>query len=240
MPEGSRFGPIRWLQRPYRFLKYGYWEPRYSDISRFLSARFSARNDLIIVQVGANDGVKNDGVRPWLLSGRYSRAILVEPSPFAFAMLESSSGHLPNVELVNVAISSCSGKMDFYEVGETDDWVDSRFCSRLSSFDREVIRKQHFYRPEYEQFIRAISVDVVTLRELCSSRDIKKIDYLYIDAEGHDFEILKSIEGIDVDISVIQYEWVNLTRSDILNSFAVLRKMGFSLAQEGRDVIAAK
>ena len=51
-----------------------------------------------------------------------------------------------------------------------------------------------------------IKSNSITFERLCEELNVKNIDFLQIDTEGFDSEIIKSINLKEIDISVIRYE----------------------------------
>jgi hypothetical protein len=51
-----------------------------------------------------------------------------------------------------------------------------------------------------------IVAPAMTFMELCEKHDIKHIDFLQIDTEGYDAQIIKSIDFSKVDIDILKYE----------------------------------
>jgi len=57
------------------------------------------------LQIGANDGLRNDPIREHILRNQWD-GVLVEPIPGIFEILVNNYNKLPELEFVNAAISS--------------------------------------------------------------------------------------------------------------------------------------
>jgi hypothetical protein len=65
--------------------------------------------------------------------------------------------------------------------------------------------------------ITSIKVKNTTINELFDKYNLKKIDILFIDAEGSDDEIIKSINFDDYDIQKIYFENIHIKDKNIYN-----------------------
>ena len=73
-------------------------------LSFFVRSLKMSKQTLLLVQVGAHDGVMQDPVRQ-LVSRLGLDAVLFEPLPDAFARLSTSYASIPSARLVNAAIA---------------------------------------------------------------------------------------------------------------------------------------
>ncbi len=88
------------------------------------------------------------------------------------------------------------------------------------------------YRPEEKKFKNRFQTKRVVIKKLCdyvAEKNINHIDFLKIDCEGHDFEVIKGCERFIDNIKYIQFEnfvkfYDNKTLDDI---FAYLKGWNF-------------
>src|SRR6476659_553208 len=84
----------------------------------FLDAYFASPEEKCVIQVGANDGIMCDPLRPYLASGRARsiRAVLIEPIPLYFEKLKDLYADYPNINVLNVACGASAGIAPLYFV----------------------------------------------------------------------------------------------------------------------------
>jgi hypothetical protein len=61
-----------------------------------------------------------------------------------------------------------------------------------------------------DKLIRSISVNCLTISNIVDKYDIINLDYLFIDAEGYDYEIIKSIDFGKCNIKNIKFESMHI------------------------------
>jgi FkbM family methyltransferase len=201
--------------------------------------------DVTFVQIGANDGLRNDPVREFVVRDRW-RGILVEPLPNAFRLLKKNYAYLSDRRLtfVNAAISAKDGQLIFYTL--SDEYLQSLNsevaldCMRKSSFDRRHVER--FIAGKHpDAAIVGLPVPCLTFSNLLDTygRYLGVIDLVVIDAEGHEPEIFAAMDFTIYRPSVIFFESSNLgERSDqILNRLAANR---YEVHELGGDAIAVQ
>ena len=100
---------------------------------------------------------------------------------------------------------------------------------------------QHLERIERELKIHggektSITVPCFTLEKIVADHMLAKIDYLSIDTEGGELEIVESLRNVKVKVSVVSVE-NNYGDWRIFNS---LRRQGYKLVAEAGDEIYRK
>ena len=94
-----------------------------------------------------------------------------------------------NIIFLNIAISNTDGTLKLYTTSLTNDfnklpiWTD-----QLSS-----VNKNHIKSQRKEIIVDEIEVPCKRLNTVISNYGIKHIEYLIVDTEGHDFEILMDL-----------------------------------------------
>lgn len=137
---------------------------------------FESKRDGFYVDVGANDPVFNNNTRRFYL--RDWRGVNIEPSPLPFQKLVRER---PKDINLNVAIGPKRGNMTFYHVADE---------STFSSFDKVVADRMAAL---VRSTVRPELVEVLTLRDIFEEHAHgRKVDFLSVDAEGYDLEVLKS------------------------------------------------
>lgn len=191
--------------------------------------------NMTILQIGAYDGRSGDPVHDFLT--RHSvRSVLVEPQPTAFERLALTYKQCPHVTLVNAAIAPEDGEMLFYAVRPTSSGPDWMF--QLASFNKTVLLKHKKYLPDLEAMIQTTTVNCLSPRSLLRSQGITRLDVLIVDAEGHDAELIRAFQRIDVRPTVLFFEHKHLSRNDYDECVMGLVADGYRIASLKDDTLA--
>jgi FkbM family methyltransferase len=158
-----------------------------------------------LLDIGANDGVTFSNSRA--LIEREWVADLVEPSPKAFERLEVLYEGNKNVYLWNCAISNQSGHAFLLESGSLIDKGDTSLVSSLKKDETVRWKKVDFVKVE---------VETCTINDLSAYSDIPNWDFISIDAEGYDLEILRQIDLTNTQLLCIEWNSVDVLRKSIL------------------------
>jgi FkbM family methyltransferase len=164
----------------------------------------AARDAFTVVQIGAYVGdTPNDPLYDFLrgtLPGHPARrAILVEPVRDYFDALRAAYKDLPTVRLENVAIAEEEGERDFYRLAPGIDPTEHGFMewvAQLGSLrpDRWDRYEGHQGAKDFWHQHRTVErVQCWTFDELLG-HGLEHVDLLQIDAEGYDYEILRTID----------------------------------------------
>jgi len=181
----------------------------------------------IRIDVGANLGTVS---LPWL-EDQDVVVYAFEPEPAAFGQLLSRSHNHPRYHCINKAISSVEGLRDFYVSVDPS-------SSSLLPYTEEGIKKWKCPPQRKHGIKEIIKVEAVTLYRFLEENNITIVDFLKVDAQGHDLEVIKSAENkiqniIDVEFEVQitdfkLYEW----SSSLAESFDYMKKMDFSFIKK--------
>jgi FkbM family methyltransferase len=162
---------------------------------------FLGKKDKVIVDLGANEGLY---VLKMKENSPNAKIIAVEPNPEAFRILKKNveTNNLSDVMLVNSAVSSKNGKVNF----------------EIIKGSTEVGALKLYEKFENRGEIRKISVTSITLEKLFNMFNLNKIDLLKMDVEGTELEILKSAESILPKIKkvVVEYHGAQKTKKGVI------------------------
>lgn len=198
----------------------------------------------VFVKVGANDGITLDPCSDILFADTTWNGLLIEPVPHCFERLRNNFIDSKRFSLEQVAISSTPGRATFYYVDREaiksipglGPWVD-----QLGSFDKNHIIK-HFIscnlNGAIEPFIIECEVEVCTLSEVLKRNRIQDVHLLHIDTEGHDFEILKTVDFVNHAPLIIFVEHNHLSSVQKAEMRHFLRRHGYSVHNCGHDYFA--
>ncbi len=140
--------------------------------------RFFGGHKGTFLDIGANDGITLSNT--YALAELGWRGVYVEPSEDAFNRIPITKG----LHKFNVAIGTHNGTCTFYEMGNH---LNANDVSLLSSIKKTELKRW----PGID--FRERMTDVWTYDTLINNSVYKYFDFISIDAEGMDFEILEQI-----------------------------------------------
>jgi len=149
---------------------------------------------------------------------------LVEANPINISKIKTSYKNYSNVKIFNIGVTSEDKKKIRFYYAE-DDAPHYQTCSMS-------VDSVKFHHPSSK--ISSFEIDAVNTSKFFEQNNIKKIDYLFIDLEGIDFEVLSSINFKKIDIRNISIEYINLeSKKKKMINFLINR--GFSYCGYGYD-----
>ena len=179
---------------------------------------FNKRNGFFI-DIGAHDGISYSNSLFFEKFNDWS-GICVEPNPIVFNKLESNRKSIN----LNVCIGSENKKVKFTQI---------EGYSEMLSGVTEKYDKKHIERINNAILIKGgkkseIEVDMITLDVVVALKN-KKIDFISIDTEGNEFDIINSInfDFLDVKSLVIENNYNDNRVKEYLNSlgFVLIYKL---------------
>ncbi len=193
--------------------------------------------DAFVVQIGANDGTAGDPLVEGFRTSRWS-GLLVEPVPYLYEMLVSRYRDRPGIQMECAAISTRDGEAPLYRLrsipGQTPEWF-----NQLASLDRDVLLKHRSSIPDIDSLLIEERVPTARLDTLLARHEIARIDLLVIDTEGHDLEILRTLDLTRFRPTLLMLEHQHLSEGDKEAAYALLKTAGYDFREtpEG-DAIA--
>lgn len=159
-----------------------------------------------LVVVGAHFGV---WLRDEIKKFKNQKILLVEPVPYNYNKLKEDLKHLDNIQICTNAIFSENKINKFYYVKEESiSRLGKHWASGIGSFNKNHILDHRSKRFKVEEKdIVEIEIKFITFDNLVKKFSISSIDKLQIDAEGAEYEILKSIQYNKININSIQFEF---------------------------------
>jgi FkbM family methyltransferase len=197
--------------------------------------RAATADELVFVQIGANDGKSGDPINK-LIEAYRPRCVLVEPIPAMFERLRQNYAHVPSVVCENCAISRDDGHCTLFHVRHDPSLPE--YVRQLASFDRAIILKQRRVVPRIADFIEPVRVPSMSFATLAHKHRLDSIDLLQIDTEGYDFEIIKMVMETPVRPHVINFEHAHLSYAAKVECADLLSRRGYRYLAIGRDTIA--
>lgn len=156
------------------------------------------------LQIGAHVGRSpNDHLFSKTMDGKH--LILIEPVPYLFETLKQNyrlRAQNNTIDFYNIAISDHDGSLTLYVPSADNNFSCFPFwASQLASTNPDHI-KAHL--PDLK--VDCIKVVCTSLNSLIRLKNITSIDALYIDTEGHDYDILMAYDLSLVKPKSIQFE----------------------------------
>jgi len=189
---------------------------------------FNNKKQNIFVEIGANDGISNSNTYYFEKELSWS-GLAIEPLPKAFKMLEKNR----NCATLNGCISDFNGETKFLAI----DGYAEQLSGIIDKYDKRHVLRIEKELKEFKGTKKEISVNCYTLENVLENHSISSIDYLSIDTEGGEFNILKSLNLKKIKVDVISVE----NNYYSLKFLFLLRRFGYKLvAIAGSDEIYKK
>ena len=206
--------------------------------ARLLREFERAYPDAFFVQIGSNDGKQHDPLRRAILRRRW-RGVMVEPVPYVYARLQRNYGrYADRITLENVAVGDRDGELPFYHLAPVEDYEKEglpRWYDGIGSFRQEHVLKHVTHIPDVADRLVCTEVPTVTFESLCERSRVDAIDLVQIDAEGYDFEVVKSIDFSRHRPRLLVYEHYHLSPSERANCQVHLEAQGYDTLESGMD-----
>lgn len=169
------------------------------------------------LDIGANDGVTFSN--SLFFEEKNWSGLCVEPHPIAFEALEKAR----SCDCLNACVIDKDSNVDFLVIEGP-----GHMLSGIHSF----MDKDHLRRIEKELEVnggeqKKIKIDALSPEIILNRYSIKQIDYLSLDTEGCELQILKHFDFSKIDVKIIGVE--NGSRTPEL--FYYLNKIGYRLSK---------
>ena len=156
------------------------------------------------LQIGAHVGkTSNDFL--FMTDCVDKQIVLIEPVPYLYneLIINYEEKRKTNaITFLNIAISNMDGNLQLYVPSETNDFSIFPFwASQLASTNEDHIRS---HIPEL--LVESITVPCFRLNTLIRNLNISHIEYLMVDTEGHDYDILMDLDLELLKPTTIQFE----------------------------------
>ena len=169
---------------------------------------FKGKSNGVFVEVGALDGFGASNTWFFEMERNWS-GLLIEPNPVEFN--KRNQHPRPNSIFENCAISDVEMDINFLSIegpcNVLSGIMEFYNSQHLERIDREL--EMYSNHPEgHELYSRKeqIPMKAVRLESLFSKHNITKIDFISIDVEGAELQVLNSINFDKVDINVFMIE----------------------------------
>lgn len=147
------------------------------------------------LDIGSNDGKTFSNVRALMELGW--RGCCVEPSPTAYAMLKENTKEFEGVYCYPYALGVTNGMLKFHDSGSHLGKDDHGLLSTLSEQDYNKWRGS-------TQF-NEIEVQCFRWKTFLNRLMIKEFDFISVDCEGMDYQILEQIDLRSTSCVCVEY-----------------------------------
>lgn len=150
----------------------------YASITRFMDPA----GRYLFVDVGANHGVT---ARRMLDEFPGATVYAFEPAPETFATLARNVADDERIKPVQLACGSTSGTVDFHV-------TKNHWCSSVLA--PSALGKRYY--GDWYDTAATVPVRIVRLDDWARAQGLTLIDFMKVDAQGYDLEVLKGAEGL--------------------------------------------
>lgn len=174
-----------------------------------------------IIQIGANRG--NDDVSQIIGTRQPDKLILVEPMKLHNEALNNFYNWVNNKFIENIVIDIEGGKDVEFFYHEND----------APNYEISSLSKDHFF-PKHPHVLsndglKSFFIKSVNINDLFKKYELTTIDILFIDAEGHDDAIIKSIDFDNYKIKNLYFENLHIKDNNI---YTYLESKGYSITHQ--------
>ena len=199
-----------------------------------LEKNYKKNGKFTFIQVGANDGVSFDYLFDFV-NERNSYGVVVEPVKEYFDELVKNYHHNPNIIKINKAIHDSDKSIVIYKIKAESktkypDWVKG-----IASLDKNHHKTLGINSEDIISEIVETQEFNHLVMECCLQN---KVNYLQIDTEGFDYNILKMIDFEIMYPEIIKYESINLSNANKTNAELLLEGKNYYMFNENGDTIA--
>lgn len=211
---------------------------KHDTFQHFLRSFMHANKNAQFIQVGSNDGVSQDPIRDLVLATDW-KGILVEPLPHIFKRLKANYAEISHrLIFENAAVSQQEGVLPMYFINTLEnpgekglpDWYEL-----IASLDKDFLLSQIPEVPNAEAMVDQMEVPCLSVKSICDKHDVGRLDFMHVDAEGHDFDVIQSVDLDSYCPYIIIYEHDHMSAEEWQECSDYLAKWGFDSLQIQRD-----
>ena len=229
------------------YYKYLY-KPKPGSLNAFISEySLSKRNFLNVIQIGANDGITHDPIHKFIKRDNW-KGVLLEPQFYVYdrylkVIYQKNKG----IHTLCAALGEKDDKQYLYKIG----FSNMRWATGLASFVRENVEKAlssayvqaqcaryNIEIPPLSEQITSEEVIIISPQTLLNQYNILTIDFLQIDVEGYDYEVIKIFNIHESQPKVIVFEHTHLSEQDRQSCSEHLKENNYAIRRFGANTLA--
>lgn len=223
---------------------YGLVASRHPLHSEIIKATAGLSSRLRFIQLGASDGMLNDPFRAFVVERKWT-SVLVEPIPTSFDRLCSNYKHLIScgqVRAINAAVSYCGQeKLRLYRFSKT--FIEQHPNANVTDF----LQKTSFDASHLTKWgatsvsdLEEIEVDTITIEAIADKYFGGEIDFLAMDLEGYEVNVLLQVNLDLVSPRVILFEIEHIPADKFKTIEDRLSAFHYKIQVHGSDAIAIR
>lgn len=189
-----------------------------NDEEQYILSYFKDTLDGTFISIGENDGETFSNVRALALTGRF-RGVMVEPAPIPLEKLRKLYNGHKGFYIYPYAISTSNGKDTLQVSGSLCSASDSGLVSTFHPQEMARFKGATPYTPT--------EVKIFRWKTFYNRLTIKTFDFISIDAEGSDLDILQQMDLNELKTKCICLEWNGKT--ELKQAYEVYLPEGFNL-----------
>jgi FkbM family methyltransferase len=200
-----------------------------------VDSRIAANQSVRFIQIGANDGVRNDPIRELVVRHKLS-GLFVEPLPDLFARLQANYAGHDRLLFEQCAVGDSDGEATLYRVQPSPglpEWLQG-----IASFSKEHLSSRKFGVAGLERHVVPVQVPVLSVGSLLKKHGINGCDLLQVDTEGFDCRIVQAALRSGLRPAIINYEYIHTSPVERSNCKRLLAECGYEFLDVGRDTVA--
>lgn len=198
--------------------------PEQTFLEKALDSLVAQKGCIKIVQVGAFNGVAGDPIYEWVMANRdFNKILLIEPQKEAFQLLKQHYKWHGHAKALNLAISNNGQKTIRLYAAESRGWGSGSGAD--IEYRERANRKKGFGLEHFGYF----DAPCISLKEAMYQNGFKRADFIQVDCEGYDDEILYSGDFKEHLPKIINYEYIlmNERRRGKIENF--LKSLGYEI-----------
>lgn len=175
------------------------------------------------LDIGANDGITLSNTYALVLGGW--RGLLVEASPRAYGRLLENMPFENDLTIINVAVGSYDGEIVLHESGEL---LGKGDVALVSSTKQDEVHRWDSLKIPFEDR----KVSCVTFKKLLEQTKFKKFDFISMDIEGMELEVLPQMDfnELECKLACIEFNGKEQEKYD-----AIMLPFGFKLIHQNAE-----
>jgi len=158
------------------------------------------------MDIGAYDGLSSSNTAHFDINLGWD-GICIEPHPHVFLDLQENRKNSINM---NICISSVDGEVDFLSISKPENcpenWKPEMLSGIYNQYSDQGKNRISNDLSTHGGTTEIVKVQSRPLNDILRENSVTKIDYLSIDTEGSEYDILSSINYDEFDIRIITAE----------------------------------
>jgi FkbM family methyltransferase len=208
-------------------------------IRHAIQKTFEDHKTIVVLKIGANDGVMADPLGEFLLTDRRFVGVLVEPIPAYAALLRANYSDTGRFDIVEAAISDEDGSCELFFIDEdaakslgamVPDWARG-----LASMSRLHLEK---HLPEgLRGAVKSQIVESLSVATLLQRHNMSLVNMIHIDTEGADYLILNQFDFCKLRPEIVLFEHKHLPRDQKVAALSLMQKQGYRVRELEDDCL---